>query len=113
MRPRFTWLLEESVGRSSFTAVFSARSSDWPCLMPPGQCWAAFDQLALLSMITRMFGLGEPAVFATNKSMSSALATCHHTGIQTRDAESQRQRVLCRIFFIVFPLRAGSAGVVG
>src|SRR6266508_4096414 len=70
MRPRLTLASRVS------TTLASALSSDWPCFTPPDQCWLAADQLELLSMMTRTFGLpvAPTGCEPTNRSMSSAAA---------------------------------------
>ncbi|MNG14179.1 hypothetical protein D3C84_979140 [compost metagenome] len=43
-------------GASALITVLIAFSSAWPCLMPPGHCWLAADQLVELSIRMMTFG---------------------------------------------------------
>src|SRR5688572_9509998 len=104
---------------SSFRIVLRARSSDSPCLRLASQCCELDAQLALLSMMMRMFGLvAAVAAAPTKRSISSALTRAG--GVQVSASASavvERRRADLRsmaMFFMNSPmLLAGRSGVVG
>src|SRR2546421_9560418 len=102
-RPRLSEL-----SATSLTTLRSARSSDWPCLMLPGQCWEAEFQFALLSMKMRMFGFCALLPVLVNRSMSSAATGAHRHAIAAARVKEWRKK---NVRFTKPPVKRGIRAV--